>query len=71
MLTPKQKEVLDAFNETFNQELEILQRRKELIHTWKSLRTEEALQKMRDRLLHTKDKRVNDENQARRISPTN
>tara|TARA_Y100001973_G_scaffold81477_1_gene120123 strand:- start:49 stop:237 length:189 start_codon:yes stop_codon:yes gene_type:complete len=51
MLTPKQKEVLDAFNETFNQELEVLERRKDLIHTWKELRATETLKNLRERLI--------------------
>ena len=47
LMTPKQKKIYEEYKATFDEELEVLQRRKKLILGWKELRTEEILKTVR------------------------
>ena len=51
LMSPRQRDLFNEFKATFEEEEELLQRRKKLIQGWQQLRTEETLQKIRERNL--------------------
>ena len=51
LMSPRQRDLFNEFKATFEEEEELLQRRKKLIQGWHQLRTEETLQKIRERNL--------------------
>ena len=54
LLSPKQKEIYEEFKKTFDEELSVLKKRKDLIRTWRSLRIEEGIKKTHKALRNKK-----------------
>jgi len=45
LLSPRQKEIYEQFVATFDEELAVLHKRKDLIRTWRALKIEQNIRK--------------------------